>query len=97
LSGNSVARHEVRDFWPYIAGFDRGNVRALRLIGVQREHDRRFAPILSTRCGHHRLLAILLLFIALGLGVFAGGSLLAVIEAATLSGVILRWLGLFIA
>ncbi len=32
-------------------------MRALRLVGVQREHDRRFAPILSTRCGHHRLLA----------------------------------------
>jgi len=34
---------------------------------------------------------ILLLFIALGLGVFVGGSLLAVIVAATLSGVILRY------
>ena len=33
---------------------------------------------------------ILLLFIALGLGVFVGGSLLAVIAVATLGGVILR-------
>jgi len=32
-------------------------MRAIRLVGVQREHDRRFAPILSARCGHHRLLA----------------------------------------
>jgi hypothetical protein len=40
---------------------------------------------------------ILLLFIALGLGVFVGGSLLAVIAAATLSGVILRYRALTIS
>ena len=40
---------------------------------------------------------ILLLFIALGLGVFVGGSLLAVIVAATLSGVILRYRALTIS
>lgn len=40
---------------------------------------------------------ILLLFIALGLGVFVGGSLLAVIGAATLGGLILRYRALTIS
>jgi len=40
---------------------------------------------------------ILLLFIALGLGVFVGGSLLPVIAAATLGGVILRYRALTIS
>ena len=40
---------------------------------------------------------ILLLFIALGLGVFVGGSLLAVVVAATLSGVSLRYRALTIS
>jgi len=40
---------------------------------------------------------ILLLFIALGLGVFVGGSLFAVIVAATLSSVILRYRALTIS
>jgi hypothetical protein len=40
---------------------------------------------------------ILLLFIVLGLGVFVGGSLLTVIAAATLGGVILRYRALTIS
>jgi hypothetical protein len=40
---------------------------------------------------------ILLLFIALGLGVFVGGSLLAVMAVATLAGVILRYRSLTIS
>jgi hypothetical protein len=40
---------------------------------------------------------ILLLFIALGLGVFVGGSLLAVMAAATLGGVFLRYRALTIS
>lgn len=40
---------------------------------------------------------ILLLFITLGLGVFVGGSLLAVMAAATLGGVILRYRALAIS
>jgi hypothetical protein len=40
---------------------------------------------------------ILLLFIALGLGVFVGGSLLAVMAAATLGGVFLRYRALSIS
>ena len=40
---------------------------------------------------------ILLLFIVLGLGVFVGGSLLAVIGAATLGGIILRYRALTIS
>jgi hypothetical protein len=59
-------------------------VRALRLVRVRREHDRRLAPIL-------------LLFIALVLGLFAGASLLAVTAAAVLGGGFLRSRGLTVS